>query len=487
MPTKYDRRLKPTGNEELMNAIRASMYDDYKQRVPAATKANIQETIDSLMSHKQHRNDFVDALVNKIGLTEFTSKTWSNPLAEFKRGLLSFGESVEQVQAGLIEARTYDPNRDKMERDIFGTSLPEVQSQFHTRNRQEFYKITVSEMQLRTAFTEPGGLSNLVSGLMSIPETSNNWDEFLLMTSMIPEMQRAGGFFHVNVPNLSEPSASADENEASAKSVLKQIRAYSENLKFLSTRYNAARMPVFAQPDELVLLTTPEAKAAFDVDALAAAFNVDRAEAQSRIVTIPAERFGVDGVQAVLTTRDFFNIWDTFIDTREADNPVNVSRNYFLHVHQIISASRFAPAIMFWTGADDSFIELTSAPVSVDSITVTDRERDTVATALTRGTAYNLEATVTTDPDGTHADSVKWSIGSHTSDYTRVTNDGVLFVGGDERVDSLDITATTTYVDPDDPSAAPLTGSETRTVEGDIYPVWPDVDEPADDGGTGGE
>jgi len=139
-----------------------------------------------------------------------------------------------------------------------------------------------------------------------------------------------------------------------ARKGLRSIREYASKLPFISRHYNAAGMPVSANPEDLELFTTPGFQAAVDVEALAALFNVPYAEVPARITVIPEENMNIPGVQAVLTTRDFFMVADTYYDTAQIDNPAGLHTNFFLHHHQIISYSRFVPAIAFSDTVADS-------------------------------------------------------------------------------------------------------------------------------------
>ena len=81
-------------NAEILNAIRADARLDYQRIVPEATKANIEETIGTIMNHEWAPNQFVDALFNQIGSTIVRDITWHNPLAIFKQGMLEFGDTI---------------------------------------------------------------------------------------------------------------------------------------------------------------------------------------------------------------------------------------------------------------------------------------------------------------------------------------------------------------------------------------------------------
>ena len=459
--------LKPSPNWEILNAVREDASSAYQDRIPEATKASLQDTVQKLLDYPVLFNEFSDALVNQIGLILIRNTVWSNPLAEFKQPLLTYGATIEEVKVGLLRAHNYDPDREYLEEAIFGTERPEIQSNFHTINRQNYYKITVNELLLKRAFLEPMGLSSFISSLMNAPATSDAWDEFLMTCNLFQKYESNGGFYKIQVPDV----AALESGAADAKAALRRMRALAGNLKFMSTKYNAAKMPTFANFDDLVIFTTPEFNAALDVEALAAAFNLDSAIARGRIIEIPADQFGIAGAQAVVTTKDFFVIADTLFETRSADNPVALHRNYFLHHHSIISVSRFVPAILFTTapGTED---EVVVTPVSgITAITVQDREGDTV-TDVQRGELYQLDAQATTTPAGGVNDGVRWDVAGNTSPRTRITQSGILHVSGTEGSNAITVTATTTWLNDANLSQDGYSTTRNLTVSGDAAPEW---------------
>src|SRR5699024_9024433 len=245
-------------------------------------------------------------------------------------------------------------------------------------------------------------------------------------------------------------------------------REFAGNLQFLSRHYNAAGMPVAANVDDLELFITPEANAALDVESLAGAFNASRADIPMRTTLIPQEHFAIPGAQAVLTTRDFFVVADTFFETRTAENPVSVQTNYFLHHHQVVSTSRFVPAVLFTTEPGDSITIVDYDVDGVEALTATDRNGATVTT-LTRGEYYHLDGDATTTPEGGANDAVTWTIDGVDADLsprTYVTQGGDVFVAWDESATSITVTRTSV----DDPT---VTDETTLAVDGDRYVYWP--------------
>lgn len=460
MPEIDIRPLKEnTSNESLLNYIRKNASPDYQRRIPETTKASVQDSLKNLTDYRPAWNEFVDSLINRIGLVVVKNSIWSNPLAKFKRGMLQYGDTIEEINVGLIRSKTYNPDRQYLERDIYGQYPPEVQSSFHRINRQEFYPVTVNEPLLQRAFLDSSGLQGFVTGVMAAPATSDQHDEFLLTTSLFREYYNNGGFFKVQVGNVSASNSSA----ADAKAFLRRVREFAGNLQFLSTYYNASGMPIAANPEELELFITPEALAAIDVEALAGAFNIDKASMPGKINIIPQINFNIPGVQAVLTTRDFFVIADSRIETASVWNPVSLSNNMFLHHWEVISASRFVPAILFTTEAG-SVIQIDNPTITgVSTLTVTDE--GVTVTNVKRGELYQVVGNATPTGDN---DDIRLEITGAISTHTYLTQAGVLHVGPDEDATSLTISGYA--LDTKNPQ---LTASVTVTVVGDKLTLWP--------------
>jgi hypothetical protein len=298
----------------------------------------------------------------------------------------------------------------------------------------------VKEVMLRRAFNQAGGLTTFLQKLLAQPATSDQWDEYLIMTGLFKTSYDNDGFFKINVPDIGASGSTADD----AKFMLREARTLAEKLTFLSRDYNAAHMPVVVQPDQLELFVTPEVDAAMDVEALAAAFNVGKMEIGSRKTIVRAEDVKIPGFQGMLSTRDWFVCADTFMEMRNAQNPVALQQNFFWHHHQIHGISPFVPAILF-TSIDAGTV-YTITEYDVDGIqapTLADADGNTVAdSTVTRGAVYQLAAVVTTAPAGGPNTGVRWEVAGNQSPRTYVTQTGVLVIGVDEQSGTVQVRAT---------------------------------------------
>ena len=431
--------IEDATNERILDAIRWEASPDYQRRIPQADQAGIQRVLQNLTEYRPLWNEFEGAFVNKIGQTIARSKSWTNPFAKFKKGLLSAGDTVEEYQVGLLKAHGWEPKADYGEKMLFGRELAEVQTNYHRINRQDMYKITTNEAVLKRAFYKDSGLSTFITNLMEAPVKSDNWDEFLLMTRLFAEYEKLDGFYKVNVPDVGAPTATADD----ARTMLRRIRELGDTLAYISTKYNAARMPTHANLGELVLFVTPEVRSSIDVNALAAAFNIGSADVPFQIHSMPEEYFGIDGCQAILTTTDFFMVFDTLIENASMFNPASLNTNHFFHHHEIISASRFVPAVMFTTKPGTDVVEVTPKIASITGIKIYDSEGVEVQ-AVAPGLLYTVKPVFTTTP----TDSADWwnhgirlTLSRAQSPRSYLSDSGVLCLSGIEPSSKVTVTA----------------------------------------------
>lgn len=320
--------------------------NDFQQRIPDPTQAGIAATIDAIFAPMNNRfyNEFVDTLVQRIGYTYVHQQRFRNPLAVFKKEFMYYGATVQETFFKWIKAHSYDDASET----LLKMRRPEAEVCYHTVNRQDRYDITVVRQELQQAAAEEFGLNRYIAGVMDIPMNSDAYDEYQIMKELIAFYEQSWGFFKVN--------GSVPTDETTAKTLLKQLRAFGGKLRFPSSLYNAAivqDIPVFVNnPSELVLLVTPEVQASLDVDALAVLFNMDKADVQSRIVII--DEFPIAGAYALLTTDEFFQCRDTLLENASFYNPETLGVNYFLHHWGVYSVSPFVPAILFTTEAGSS-------------------------------------------------------------------------------------------------------------------------------------
>lgn len=459
MPTKPKVSTLKANTVGILNTLRDNASAEYYKAVPQAddTTDSIRAVGTAIMGHQSLRNEFIDTLVNRIALVLITSRSYSNPLAWAKRGKLEMGETIEEIFVEMAKAHPFDP--DVAEAEVFKREIPDVKTMFHMINVKAFYKQTVSNDQLRTAFLSWDGVSDLVSRIVQAMYAGMNWDEYIMTKYLIDVLLLKGSLATTVIP--------AYTDAANANQVVTAIKTVSNQMEFPRTDYNIAGVANFVEKKDQYLLQTSAFSANIDVNSLAKAFNLSYVEFEGKNALIDSfaltaaekerlalllkkdasyvpftddENQKLATIGAVLVDRDFFMIFDMLQEATSIYNSEGLYYNNTLHVWKIFSASPFADAMGFTTLATT----VNSVTVSPDALTAK------------KGSYSQFMATV--DGTGFLNQGVTWSISGHVSDKTNINSAGLLFIDSAESGTTITVTATS-VVDPSKTGTATVTVS----------------------------
>lgn len=423
-------------NVDVINTIRANASLAYRDRIPVATQSTLATTLQRIQEFDPFWNEFQSILINKIGLVVMDKNmVFENRLRPLKSGALEYGGMVQELDAQLLEAQSYDPNAT----NVFDAEPPEVLANYHKINRRDKYKFKVNSDLLEEAFLNEGQLSAYVNSLMVLPQQSAEWDEYKLMLQLLSEYQRVGdGFANYQVSSVSD--------ETTGKALTRVMREYYLKMKgFYQNSFNKSQADAFST--DLVLITTPRTQSYLDVDVLANAFNMDKAEWLSdRLVIVDEWPEGLDGTQAMLLDRDFYRVWDAKRRNVSIFNPDTLDWIYTYHIWQILSVSTVKNALRFSTARDNLIIPPTRKVPSSVTLTVAGSR-----SYFQPGDEIQLGATVTYDDSSTDGNAyfvISAATGTAGA-YTVVTPDtgtyldryGVLHIAKDAQWSQLKVQA----------------------------------------------
>lgn len=319
----------------VLNNIRANASTEYQQRIPEATQQNILTIGNALDTYSLLYTEFFPALFGKIGKTIIESKLFKNRLARFKSGTIASQQDVEEIFIEMAKAEgTYDPDG---KNPLGRRENPDVKAIYHRMNRQDYYAITVGDLDVVRVFRSEATLDTFISGLINSVYSGAAYDEYLAMKNLIGSYD---GFFDYGVAAITDAET--------AKDFVKTVRKASTDLTFASSEYNAAKVKTWTPVEKQVLIVNKDVLAEVDVEVLAKAFNMGKTDIQVSVV--PVDDFGsLTNTYAVLVDEDWFRIWDTLSRMEPQRNAQGLFTNYFYHVHQILSASKFKNAVRFTT------------------------------------------------------------------------------------------------------------------------------------------
>ena len=471
MPTIPSKapNIKSMNSADILNVTRNELGGNYASQIPAvikegdelpngriATKADSLSSLrgigEIMMNYQPLQNAFLNALVNRIARVIITSRLYENPWAGFKKGIMEYGETIEEIFVNLAKPYQYDPV--VAESEVFKRRIPDVKAAFHSMNYQKFYPTTVSNDQLRQAFLSWQGITDLIGKIIEQVYTGANYDEFLVMKYMIAQIALKGQLYPVSVPTITADNARA---------VTTSMVNYAKKLTYMSSDYNYAGVKTYTDPEFLYIILTTDVESIFDVEVLALSFNMNKAELIGRQIEIDgfgivdnerlAEIFADDPytdfvpfteaeinqlntIAGLMVDESWFMIFDNYYNMTEIYNPQGLYWNYFYHVWKTFSVSPFSNAILFTTNTP----AITSVTVSPSTATVV------------KGNSSQFTATVVNT--GFAPKEVIWTVEGGADAGTVISDNGLLSVSSNETATSLTVKATSSFDSKKSSSAA---------------------------------
>ena len=407
----------PKGTK-VYNAVRSGLSKSAQEILPKGTAENIQ-TVSNILFNDAYQpmlNEFVTNLINRIALTIVRNKSYDNPLAIFKKGSMPLGTDIQDIFTNPAEAEQYEYSNEAMAKLLTITD-PDTHVAYYRRNRQDLYTKTISREGLQGAFVSWDKFENYISSITTSLYSGNYIDEFEYTKALVD-----GAYDNdkVIVETVSNPV-----DTATAKAFLKKVRALYNKLSFPSTEYNAyskfsgakGTIKTWTEKDRVVLIIKADAMAEIDVEALASAFNLDKADFMGRVIQV--DKFENEEIVGVICDEAWLQIYDNIFRFDEFYNARTMSWNEYLHAWGTYAICPFANAVVLATQSPKPATAISVTDVSVvegatASVTVTltpadstseltyESSDETVFTVSSAGVVTGVSAgtgtlTVTTD------------------------------------------------------------------------------------------
>lgn len=426
----------------LVNFIRSTAGQYYADLVPVAKEdgTNLKEIGIIINNNPTLANAFINTLVNRVGLVLVKSKSYTNQWRKFKKGILEYGETIEEIFVDLCKPFNYDV--DIAEQKIFAKENPDIQANFLLVNYETFYKQTTRDYELEKAFLSADGVKNLVYKIIDAMYKSMEFDEYLVMKYVLVKQIIEGNIKTVEIPAITS---------ANMKAIASKIKGMSDKFEFLKRDYNVAKVANDCKKDMQHLIVSPDFNALMDVEVLAYAFNMAKADVEAHKTLIDSfseftpeevERLKVlcnnanvefdetvigelEKIGAVLMSEDFIQVWDKLIKFKEIENGEGLYWNHWLHNWKIVGVSSFENAVAFVVGAP-----------SVTSVTITPSAFD-----LLRGQSTQLSVEVETTLFAPQ--DVVWSVPDDSG--VTINQLGKVTVDDDAAAGDVTITATSVF------------------------------------------
>lgn len=374
MAQKVAKTTLSAGAKDVINTVRANAPAEYQAKVPIVrADGDIPKVGQVFAQFPALANTFLDALVNRIILVRAKSATFNNLYADLKKGYLEYGDTIEDVFVELAKAVEFSAA--KGETREFKRTIPDVKAKFHVVNWKAMYPITVEREELCEAFLNSSGVENLIAKIIDSVVVAAEYDEFLLFKYMIIKA----------VANSEIKQVKFNANDIT--SAAKKFRGISNLMEFIKTDYNKEEVHTNTKKEDQYIFMDAMFNAEYDVDVLAAAFNMDKAmfsghlkliddfttfdndrfdviaEASGNIEEVTAEELAaMANVKAIIFDEEWFQVYDKLSMMTEKFVASGLYWNYFYHQWKIVSSSPFSNAVAFVASESNSNEDYTVEP-----------------------------------------------------------------------------------------------------------------------------
>lgn len=359
MPRKIAVTTLNASTIDILNTIRANASAAYQSNVPTINTTNdIPKVGEVLVGYPALANEFLSALINRIAEVRVRSAEFNNAYAMLKKGYLEYGETVENVFVQITKAREF--RVDKAAAREFAVTKPQVQAEFYSMNYRVQYPVSITDEEFRMAFLSAGTVEDFIARIVSAVTTGAEYDEFLLFKYLIIKAVAHGKMYPKAV------SGSDPKDWAVA------FRGMSNKLTFMSDEYNIAGVHTVTPKSSQCIFMDADFNATFDVNVLASAFNMDKADFMGRLfliddfTTFDNDRFdqiraGSDqiasvtdaelalmaNVKAIILDEEWFQIYDNLSRFTEQYVASGLYWNYFYNVWKTVASSSYSNAVVF--------------------------------------------------------------------------------------------------------------------------------------------
>lgn len=327
----------------------------------AAWSDNAHTWISNILSDSDMANSFFSGLTNTIVKQQIISRFFNNPLERFKTGELPYGlaESEFYINPQTGETFLY-PSADTagtgVNADLLKDKLPDIKQIFFKKNYGKKYKKSYSDVQILNVVQTWDDLGRLIDGISRSLVSDANIEEFDTMKAMM-----TAGF---NNGDMVVSSISDITDKSTAEAFLVKAREKYLSFQFPSDAYNSwtdsdgHKVTTWTDPDNISIIITAKTSAVVDVYALAAAFNIDKADIMGKVFVV--DKIDDAGKVAAILFDDTKLHFEKVLERAYSFfNPDSCSVSFYYYRQAVLALDPFANCIAFTTY---NYSVLASAP-----------------------------------------------------------------------------------------------------------------------------
>lgn len=381
-PINYD-------NATIINAIRSANDRLYAETpAPDGTRETLKKIGDVIVDGG-YREHFT-GMLNRIAQSRVTSRMFQDYYGQFIKGNIEHGSMVVENFLNVTKARDFAPAKANIRE--FQRVRPDIDNQIHKVNWEAQYTATISNKDIRKAFTSANGVLDLIERIVGDLSSANNLDNKILVEYAI----KRGVLNGLAKTIVVDPD---DQNDYAV-----QQRKTVSLMSQPSKEFNSAGVYNYTPSEDIYFVLDAETWARQDVEVLSNRFNMSKAEFMAHLIVIsswtdfdydrfdtvneahrqledftPAEQAKlaqIKGVAFDTETMQFYTVDNEMSDKFAASG---LHHNYFLTVSRIYGISRFSNFVAFVT---EGFEHAADAPITLTVDSVRNTEQTTAISLI---------------------------------------------------------------------------------------------------------
>lgn len=330
-------KLNHQPNTTIFNAVRAKMGQSFIDRIPEANKANMRDVGLMITSdeYKVERNQWQNALFNRIGMTIFHDYTIQNRLSKYIREGMTFGDTIEEIATDIVTGATMNWGKDGESVDPFVKMSPQAKAIYHRINEPIQYGTTIEDDRLKRAFLNEGGLSQLIGYFVNKLYSSANLDTWTLTKSIFATYANDAKAAECPLRPAQKITSVDVVNEETGKDLLLQIKDTVSAMYFPNNQFNPMGVHKTLDNADLTLFIRADLINKIGVEVRAGIYNLSEVNIPVKVELM--DDFGqdinggnTDDILCMLAEDDFLIITSQFEDMGSIYNPRGHYTNYFL-------------------------------------------------------------------------------------------------------------------------------------------------------------
>ncbi len=391
-----------------LNEIRQTSIDNntlYAKQIDEITPTTDISALSSVLFDNQDLlNEFMNVLVKRVVYTQVVNiKLFNNKLSFLEGDKMPLGSMGQEIFINPSKGRKFDVN------DFAGLLAKyesDVKVQYPYVNSDIQYPVTVTREKLRNAFVSWANLESFVDGISQSLYNGAYIDRYNFTKGLVADAYNQNA---VVIDVIDEPTT-----EETAKAFLTEARKIFLNMQEPTSDYNAWRkvggygkdVLTWTDAEDIVFLLRNDIGAYLDVNVLAQAFNIDKAELLGRVKYVNSftqlDKNGnvvIDGsnILGIMADKSWFRIKNQDTSMDEFYNANNRTWQMYLNDVNMFQYSLFSNAVVFAT--EEPQVTITGIDVSKEEVTVDENDTATVIVSTTPAQANYPDITVSSSAE----------------------------------------------------------------------------------------